>query len=251
MSAVNSSHMKYWGLHFLTLPISTYVTEGVAKICGFEVLRHGTSFPNYVNILKKGVDFSHAGKVSEEAAFDDSTKKQALACKNRFYIFKDSEACIDDGDLKSKTLGQIFKRTHTRLHAVLAGAYYAKGTKNRVLCLIKKIVYGILNFFCPTVRFMYRKDEMQKFDSEKKFEAHKDEKHLNPRFISDEDYYGAAYKTPDSLPNDRIGLIGLCRNARWEDVKRIFKTNPSQILLGSIQIIIGLALTAIGAGILL
>lgn len=42
-------------LHLLTLPISSYVTEGLAKIFDFEVLRHGTSIPSYLSIIEKGV----------------------------------------------------------------------------------------------------------------------------------------------------------------------------------------------------
>ena len=170
-----------WGLHLLTIPISSYVTEGIAKMGGYEVLRHGTSFPNYLGILRNGADPSHGGKTTDKTAFDEDTKKQAKACKNHFFVFKDSEAHFNDPQvqLKLPIIGHIFKRTHTRLHAVLGGAALAKNGKNKVVLKVQKIFLGFINFFCPILRFVYRKNEMQKFSSEEEFKEQQ-EKIINP-----------------------------------------------------------------------
>src|SRR5690349_4056357 len=96
MARINSSHLNYWGLHLATLPISTYITEGIAKICDFQIFRHGTSFPAYLDILKRGADPSYGGKTTQEAAFNEDTRRQAEACKDRFYLFKDSDAYLED-----------------------------------------------------------------------------------------------------------------------------------------------------------
>ncbi|NGX27796.1 MAG: hypothetical protein K940chlam6_01734, partial [Chlamydiae bacterium] len=48
------SSISQVGLLLATLPISTYVTEGLARIYGFKVLRHGTDLPSYFAILKSG-----------------------------------------------------------------------------------------------------------------------------------------------------------------------------------------------------
>lgn len=253
MNVNEVSNNEYWPLHLLTLPISTYVTEGIAKICGFELFRHGTGFPQYFGILSAGADPSFGGNTSAEVAFDQDTIRQANASKNRFYIFKDSEAELDDEkvEIKIPIIGQLFKRTHTRLHAVLAGASLIKDIDNDIVRITLKIFLGFFNFFCPTLRFAYKKDEIHTFANEEEFNQQSKVEDPLPRFINDPDYAHLAYMTPDILPADRIGLLGLCRHATWEDAKLTFSTDPLQVLLGVIQIIIGVALTLLGVGIFL
>lgn len=263
-----TSNSTHWGWNLLTLPVSTYVTEGLTGLSGFEVLRHGPSFFGYINILRNGGDPQFGGKTTEEVASDDVGKEEAAACKGYFYVFKDSEACLDDthvvvdsngkplkdaqGELVTKrcyspTAGLVIKRTFPRFHAALAGAYYAKNIKNRVARYALKFFYGVIHFlFCPTIRFVYRKEEIRAEYDKYKFALYEAD-----LFHDDPNYGGTAYRTKQLLPNDRIGLIGLCKQITWNDVKRTFTKTPGKAVLGTVQLIVGIALTCLGVGLFL
>lgn len=245
-----SSSLNFWGAHLLTLPVSTYVTEGIAKICGFEVLRHGTSFPQYFGILQNGADPSRGGEATGIVNGPNSGYKEMLEkCKNRFHVFKDS---TEDKSLISR---EFFKRFMPRAHAVIASVSLSKGIENRIMFVVARIFFAIMSLmFCPTIRFVYKKDEIQECQFESEFVDKNDSKQSiskRPRFIDDKYYGSKAYSTPDPLPNDRIGLIGVCKHAQWSDVKHTFKTNPKQVMIGTAQLIVGVALTCLGVGIIL
>src|SRR5271170_5025857 len=72
--------------HLFALPISSHVTVGLAKMFGFEVLRHGTSYSNYFNILENGTDPNRGGATS---SLGDGVKDNDPTYL-RFHVFKDS-----------------------------------------------------------------------------------------------------------------------------------------------------------------
>lgn len=224
------------GLHLLTLPISTYVTEGLAKIFDLQVLRHGTSGKGYLGILRKGADPSCGGTGScENEILAEGQSSFVDKCRDKFHVFKDSESILDDGDFVSPTIGQIIKRTHPRiLHTVSTGAGLANGIPWRVLRYPVKFISGILHFFgCPAIRFVYRQEEIDK------------------TFENDPDYHGMAYRTNQALPNTRIGLIGTLTQIETSDFKRAWNKNPVRVLGGVVQLVGGVALTLLGLGLVL
>lgn len=236
-------------LHLLTLPISSYVTEGLAKIFDFEVLRHGTSIPNYLSIIENGADPAYGGTGSTVILYNvdsDGISLEAETCKGRFHVFKDSECVLaphDNGKRGAYTsyrfpvVGHIIKRTHTHFHAVLSGISYAKNIDNKIVKIVASIFLGIANFFSPKLRFIYRKSEIGTLE--------------NPGIFEDDpDYNNMAYRTNQKLPNDRIGLIGICKQATLADAKRAWKVNPLNVLTGVGQVIVGIGLTIRGLGIL-
>ncbi len=213
----------HWGLHLMTLPISSYLTQGAGKVCGFETLRHGTTFPRYFSILRQGADPKRGGQGSskiKESYVENS--------KNYFHVFKDCEARA----FNSKLAGQLFKQTMPRLHAVLTGTYEVK--KQRVITKVTlKVFWGLANFFCPTVRFMYRHQEIPNI------------------FKNDYDYGSAAYKTKHPLSNNRIGLGGLLKQVKVKDIKREVQKRPLRVLTGIVEMLAGTLLTGCGLGIIL
>lgn len=59
-----------------------------------------------------------------------------------------------------------------------------------------------------------------------------------------------AYRTDQKLPNDRIGFIGVCKQATLADAKHAWKVNPLNVLTGVAQVVAGIGLTLIGIGII-
>lgn len=229
-----SNHSTYQeislGRHLMVLPVSTYVTEGIAKIAGFEVLRHGTSFPNYLNILKNGTDPLRGGSTSnfgaEADAFDPTYR--------RFHVFRDSDNQLAN---RVPVVGHIFKRVMPRVHATISGvSYVAARTNYKIISIVGGIFSGIAHLFlCPTMRFVYRKEE------------------LKDLFENDNDYGNLALKTYPNvrLSNDRIGLMGLCQQVTKEDIKSTFQEHPFQFLMGIIQLLVGIIFTTCGVGLFL
>jgi len=216
--------------HLFALPISSHVTVGLAKMFGFEVLRHGTSYSNYFNILENGTDPNRGGATS---SLGDGVKDNDPTYL-RFHVFKDSNNnlgyCVP-------FVGHIFKRIMPNVHAAISGVSCGIESQNSV---ISRIFSCICHLFCsPTLRFVYRKEE------------------LDNLFEDDPDYGNLALRTrndhPDgvSLPNDRIGLLGICKQAKFEDLKRACKENPLLVFIGCIQLLLGLCLTFVGLGLFL
>lgn len=227
-SAINQTNFR--NLHLFTRPISTYVTEGLAKIYGFQVLRHGTAFPNYLNILKFGTDPNKGGST---VYFGDVPEKSDPVYR-RFHVFKDSDNSLANC---VPIVGHIIKRAMPRVHATVSGiSYVIANSRYKIVQVVGGIFSGIAHlFFAPVLRFVYRKEE------------------LSELFEDDPDYGNLAFRTHQhvSLSNDRIDLVGLWRNATNEDAKRAWKECPLQVIIGVIQLIIGAIFTLIGLGILL
>ncbi|MEM1281984.1 MAG: hypothetical protein AAGG81_00365, partial [Chlamydiota bacterium] len=223
------SKVSDWWLNLLALPVSNHVEEGLAKMSGFEVLRHGTSWPNYIGILKNGGLLEKGGSTSGGFSLSEEARTYQRS-KNRFFAFKDTEAYVDG---KKGFQGAVAVRVAPKMHAVLSGSALVK-ENSTLLDKIKKVFSAIfLGFTTPTIRFLYRTSE------------------LHPRFKEDPDYRGIAYYTEESLPNDRIGLAGFGKHVTAKDFARQFKHDPLRATQGLLQLIWGIFLTTIGLGTIL
>lgn len=246
--------------HLITFPVSSHVVVGLAKIFNFEVLTHGTSFKNHINILKTGADPSRGGSKDGSTEIyvgqDNWDKEFQERTKGYFYVFKDVEIrratryelpgkdANDPYIYVDKKSGKIYKeqlyRSLTliekiqvyifpRKHAALSGAAQVSSDKST----IKKIFYGLANFlFSPTLRFIYTSDETKKL------------------FIDDPDYDGRAYRTSYHLPNNRIGLIAVFSQASLNHLKEGIAKRPLRVLIGVIQCFAGMILTVSGVGLI-
>lgn len=212
-----------WWVHLMTLPVSSYVTQGLAKICNFQVLRHGTSFPNYLGVIRHGAQPSCGGSGATQIVSDESTQK---ACEDKFHLFKDSEDRFEIVD-------HVGVRVLPRLFAVLNSMVTENQIANKVLRVVANFFLAVVNFFCPTVRFIYRKSE------------------ITGIFENDSDYYGLGYRTAQVLASDRIGLRGVLSQATTQDVAQAWNDSPLQVLTGVAELVVGVALTALGVGIIL
>lgn len=216
--------------HLLSLPISSFVVRGLAKIFDFEVLRHGTSFPSYFSILKNGANPSRGGTGSSLGIRCNVFIENS---KGYFHVFKDSE--VRRGGAFENLCVKVIS---PKLHAVLAGVASVPAFSNSLLQTLMKVLAAIGNCFCPTLHFVYRKTELQGL------EAGREEK----RFENDPDYNGLAYRTHSALSNDRIGLVGICCHATPNDLSRAWKNNRCQCVLGIIMVLAGSILSLMGLG---
>lgn len=216
--------------HLLSLPVSSFVVRGLAKIFDFEVLRHGTRFSSYFGILKNGADPSRGGSGS---SLGKGYKQFIKDSKGYFHIFKDSE--IRRYGAPSNLCA---KMVCPKLHAALAGIASVPACPNPLLLTLMKVLAAIGNCFCPTLHFVYRKREIQEHG------AGLEEK----RFENDPHYSGLAYRTHSVLPNDRIGLVGICCQATPNDLSRAWKNNRCQFVSGIIMVLAGSILSFMGLG---
>jgi hypothetical protein len=261
---VKNNTVSLW-IHLLTLPISSQVTIGLAKIFNFEILTHGTSFTNCYGILMNGADPAKGGSETGSTKFFVAGDSKCDFVKNaykHFYVFKDSERKkglvnvihkIYHSD-KPPTLisefiddnGKIFEKQQftdlsfkdeivfylcPRIHALLATISHTDSIENRVQKVAEKVFYGISAFlFSPTLRFIYTIDETKNI------------------FEDDPDYAGYAYRTSKRLPNNRIGLVGVCSHANLEEFKKGLQHRPMRVVIGMVQLLAGTILTCIGLG---
>jgi hypothetical protein len=256
--------------HIVMLPISSQITVGLAKIFDLELLTHGTSIQNCFGILQNGGDpakgGSEKGSTRYYAEGNDETRL-AAAVKNHFYVFKDSE-------VRQRRAGEIVATKHSltesplttfiyrdkngnflsetekpqyenpsfsylcgvclapRVHAALSGiSSFAEEVEEDMITTAQKIIVGSAHaLFSPTLRFVYTKKEIAEV------------------FEEDFDYTGQAYKTSHKLPNDRIGLIGVCQHASLDGLKNGLRTRPLRVIAGVVQLVAGIAFTYYGIG---
>lgn len=264
---IKSKSIPIW-LHLLVLPISSQVTIGLAKIFDFEILTHGTSFTNCYGILKNGADPSKGGSKIGSTNFyvgGDSSSSFIKNTNNYFYVFKDSEAKKGLGCKITSTSyhsdepttisgfqdenGKFFKEQQfkelslinqmelylsPRFHAALAAISHTDTIENKIKKNFERIFYGASNFlFSPTLRFIYTLDETKNI------------------FEDDPDYAGYAYRTSERLDSERIGLIGVCRQASIEGFKRGLQKRPLRVIAGVAHLLAGFILTYKGLGLFL
>lgn len=221
--------------HLSTIFVSSHVEEGLAKIFNFHVLRHGTALPYYLDIIENGADPSYGGKTTENFISNTNFSKidvnseqlnnMAANCKGRFFVFKDV--------LAFKSIEKIYAICSdiflTRFHAVLSAKTYNKeyAPKNKALKSLHKIAHVTMALFTPRIRFMYREQE------------------VDALFQEDPDYKPLALYTEQKLPSDRIGLIGIVKHAKIDDLKG---TPLLRMVYGVAQVALGVGLTVCGLG---
>ncbi len=258
---LDESPIPLWQ-HVVCLPISSQITVGLAKIFNFEILTHGTSFRNFLGILKTGGDPQKGGSKTGSTGFDAPPDSNMLkASLNHFYVFKDTKAQevvrnetiihkVDNSEdyryknkegcvvyegperqyRDSSLCENLINCVRPRIHATVSGMMQAGGEEG-IVGTAKKAVYAAGNFFfSPTLRFMYAKEE------------------ISDVFENDPDYHGRAYRTTQKVSNDRIGLIGVLQHASLEGVKGGLKERPLRVVTGVVQVIAGAALTYYGIG---
>lgn len=260
-----SRPIPYW-MHLMTLPISSHITIGLAKIFNFEVLTHGTSLKNYMGIITQGADPSKGGSAEGSTPFYTGGAMNsdfAQRTRNHFYVFKDSEikqakyekssgsrlnerfemvSYVEYLDERGNRHLQQEYRSLTlfekieiliapRLHAALSAIGKIPDTENKTADLAKRWFYGSLNgLFSPTLRFIYTLE------------------HTKRLFEDDPDYSGKAYRTPHALSNDKIGLIGVCQQASAQGFIEGMSTRPLRVLSGAVHLVAGTVFTATGLG---
>ncbi len=226
-------------LQILTLSVSSHVTEGLCKIAGFECLRHGTTPGHYWSIVKNGADPEIAKAIGTHQG------------ESKFFLLRDSDkvTCFDKLRWpRVYAAGQAFCSTPKALRAF---------TNNTSVIAPATLIYTFLNFVCPpTVRFVYRKSEIEEGDIFQRDGVAETAKRLNPLIGQSElDYYerlgGIAVETIQRLPTNRIGLVGICAQIKLEDVSGALKRDPLRVITGVAELAIGLAITYYGYGLVL
>lgn len=230
-------------LHLLTLPISSFVTEGIAHLKGVQILRHGTSVPNYFGILVNGADPNRGGSKSGSSQLTldvfDKTKiiergdEAIQRCKRYFFVFKDSFEDVLKGKPELSFKANLLKRIFPRVHAFLSGSSVLDpGIKGHgPLSLTIKIISGLFfGLFVPTLRFAYGKEETKAY-----------------KFEEDPDYQQLALKTPCALSNRRIGLLGALSAPMDPSAKTL---TAKEKLAAVAKITAGVGLTLVGLGLI-
>ncbi len=205
-----------------TVPVSGLVHDGIAQLLGLEVLRHGTSWSNAISILNKGALAGHGGATTRVVKPEDPD----LAKKSCgfVHVFRDSDF---GGGVQGMAIPFAFvKRGLAKKHTWFA----TKAQITNYSGIIAKGIRLFAGIFCPTIRFMFKPEE------------------LSDRFEKDPFYGEAAYRTRRNIQADRIGLIGAF-NHGWDGrVVQRLKADPTKALIGVAQLTAGIALTILGLG---
>lgn len=204
---------------------------GISNILALESLNHGTNLANNLSIRLHGANPEFGGSKNGSTFF--WTDYNAT---NYFYAFKDKQ-------LPSSSYNNLLQRkafTHfigPCLHNFLS--HYNLVNKslnifphNEANSLVKKTLFcaeALLGtLISPTLRFRFSE--------------------IDPhRFENDPDYAGFAYRTKQSIEPWRIGLIGSLAvgiNSNWSSRA---KQNPSQVLLGTIQLVAAASLAVLSS----
>jgi hypothetical protein len=235
-------------------PIYALFDEGIANLLGLQVLRHGTSLPNYVSILTEGAKTKFGGSYQGSSAFVQDMNKNSEYIensKNYFHVFKDSDAVpmnkkidikyVDGKKIEEVTnevdhefccspylIGQVFNRALPTMHSVFSGTHMFT-SENEVgpVAVVKKVAGGVLGFFTPTLRFKFTPEEMK------------------ATFEDDPDYSGLALRTNKNIGPEHLGILGSLRQGlNLQVFERIFH-HPLKFLLGLIQVVAAVALSAL------
>lgn len=187
------SFAKIFSLTANVLASKNLLEEGVRKLLGLEALRHGTSITNHVGISIGGGDPSRGGSAKGSSAgyndnfFIDSSK-------NHFHVFLDEYGRDDYGYF---LLDGFEKRVCPRIHSFLSGLQIGKNSISDEWKFCEKNWAGGFAsvLFSPTLRFYY---------SPERFPG---------QFVFDEDYDGAAVKTPFRVKSNHLGIRGIIGEA--------------------------------------
>jgi len=232
-------------IHLVSLAVSRHVLSGLAKIAGYEVLMHGTSWSNYLSILQNGADPNRGGETTEACEILDINpehkEKLITTAKGRCFVLKDTELFNIDHIFFS-TLGSclisVFK---TNMHATFAYLReYKKLTgldPSDTAPLWVWIASAVAALFTPKVRYIYSLEEIHGRSG-------------RPAIFQQDPNDDPAYEAFQALPNDRIGLLGLIKHVEHERVFKHIQENPGKVALGVVEVAFGVLLTGTGLGIL-
>lgn len=262
-----------WYISGIFNPITDFFTQGLSDFLVLETLRHGTSWHNYINIRKKGVDptqgggdngscagIEHAGSLIEN--FIKNPKKLDLRgnSKGFFFVFADSHLgkvthYYDvNGEKRVRTftvVEQIFLPIYVRWEphacAFMTGVSQSisKNTKKSVEAtstidaeeaIEAEIISTIHQIASGLINMIapVLKIHMRKEDVDTLFETDP----LLP---------GRALRTKSPIGTEYIGLKGIFKQANDGCVLKRITTNPKKSLRGLVRLVnpIGLSLVIV------
>lgn len=215
-------------------PIYALFDEGIGNLLGLQILRHGTSFPNYVHIITNGAD-ANLGGGDGGSSYATGNPKFIDNSRGYLHVFNDSYAAVKNKAGKilcSPLLNDIWSQTAIRaaprVHSTLSGmASFSSKDEWGITAKVKKVAGGILGFFTPTIRFKFTPEQVKM------------------TFEEDPDYGGLAMRTRKNIGTEHIGILGsLVQGVNLQVFQRIAEY-PLKFLLGLIQVISAIALSAI------
>ncbi|MBS0655865.1 MAG: hypothetical protein JSR46_08820 [Verrucomicrobia bacterium] len=228
---------------FASLFVSNHVLLGLCKITGYEVLRHGTSWCNFLSIVQNGADPTRGGETTgaARAFLGSNVKHLAARARGHFYVTRDSELSLDANcGPFTGVVTYLAKSIIPSMHAFLV---YIKVYQEQNLLSPKNEVpaWALIGclfcaIFTPKIQFIYSLEEIHGNGAQPAI------------FENDPDYRHSAYQTSELLPRDRIGLLGLVANAKKEHVFEHISNNPGRVAEGVAQLAVGIFLTATGLG---
>lgn len=225
----------------LVSPVYALLDSGIANVLGLEILRHGTSFPNYVSIIQTGADPSLGGSDRGSGSGIQEFGRQNFreSSKNYFHVFRDStilhKTIIKLTNAPCWILEKCAKRVALcvgpKLHAILSGyATIPSQNAKNIMVKIQKIAHAILGFFTPTLRFKFTPEQVKTL------------------FEIDPDYTGLAYRTREKIDVTHLGITGsLAQGLNSGLIKRI-TARPFKAILGLAQITAAVAITVFSIG---
>lgn len=203
---------------------------GLAKTLVLETLRHGTNLVNNLKIRIFGGTPSKHG-YTPNFKYDNTT--------GYFYIFKDSELSLNGIPKKKASLIESFiystalaclVKAHARISSGMQAYYflgYPKITDSTHIPGKIQAISMIGMILSPTLRFRFS--------------------HIDPkRMEEDENYFGEAYKTAQTIEPWRIGPLGSCLTGFNTDWFARVKNDPSKALTGVAQLVAAGILFKIG-----
>lgn len=231
-----SSNIVFCG-HLATGLVSSHVTAGLCKIAGFECLSHSSSLLSILSILKNGA--------SPQKALANAQKQSEA----KFFLFKDSETRLFEKIISS------------RYYAFDPGFFLGRNfagclTKNEKIKLYAANLFAFFHLlFPPTVYFTYTKEEIKQGDLFQDDQIAELRKKVYGVLTEKERQYWEnmgkkALETTKSLPNHRIGLVGVIAHMSIKNVVNSACKDPLRVIQGVAQVAIGCYLTILGVGLI-
>jgi hypothetical protein len=252
--------------HVATQCLSSHILSGLCKIAGYEVLRHGTSWSNYVSIVRNGADVRKGGettdqvddkytiscvstnlpdgsvKITEKRERRTEPSEMVLRAKNHFYVFRDSKLGVRADGTRALNwfLSMIGRRIGAIMHSFLAYVGQEKKACDEEISFAKHCIAFRKALFTPKLKFIYSLDEIEGAEGKEGI------------FEKDPDYgEESAYRTSQNLPSDRIGIMGFFAHTNAAHFFKHLRSNPGRVCQGIMQLAAGILLTAIpGLGVI-
>lgn len=211
--------------------------SSIANLLCLETLRHGTSLTNFCKIQMTGADPNKGESGGESEYLRQIGKKRYFgSCKNHFFVTKDSTIGEDiNANFFEKYIQLPFeKRAVSIQYSCYSLLLLLPGRLDKYPTLLKRLLETIafdLAFFLPVLRFHIRDIDMQK------------------KGFTDDETEPRAVKTGQYLSAwEYVGVTGSLRQGvNLEFFSRI-KRHPAKFLLGTVQLITAVAVTAWALG---